>query len=382
MNEQEIRKAFEVLKESSVLEDHRAAWDVLKEHFNEDQLVVIEDGFEKGLSFEQVQVYAKPELNWEQMMELEIGLENGLSIEATEVIGQPEVSADVMRKMRETAQEKADIFPKDFLRDDPNARKCDEILKSDGMVQEAKMDKQYRAEMDKNQIYIEQLEKAVHSLENEVRDLKDHTVKAQATKAVDNVKTQAFTLKERFHQMINSLHDWYRLQVDVHKEQGKEAFYKRSQEHARGQKEYHQAMAASYADAKSHTKGQVQKFQDIQKEINTVKNSFKNIGRMLLGKGTKTVEEDKSTSIILDKMISHLEKQADRYEKLEKSNLNMADKQEKLEISYGGKVKECKRSVAKMVEQAAKEKQAQRDLRALNGLDQKTKGKDKKEAER
>ena len=68
--------------------------------FTENQMDEIKNGFENGLSKEQVSVYAKPEFSCVQMNEIESGFINGLSIEQVSVYAKPKLDENQMSEIR------------------------------------------------------------------------------------------------------------------------------------------------------------------------------------------------------------------------------------------------------------------------------------------
>lgn len=68
--------------------------------FTEDQMNEIKNGFENGLSEEQVDVYAKPEFNESQMRKIRMGFESGFSMEQVSVYAKPEFDSYQMGVIR------------------------------------------------------------------------------------------------------------------------------------------------------------------------------------------------------------------------------------------------------------------------------------------
>ena len=69
--------------------------------FTEDQMNEIKNGFENGLSEEQVDVYAKPEFNESQMRKIRMGFESGFSMEQVSVYAKPEFNSDQMGVLKD-----------------------------------------------------------------------------------------------------------------------------------------------------------------------------------------------------------------------------------------------------------------------------------------
>ena len=60
----------------------------------------IREDFENGLTFEQVQLYAKPEFKYWQMEEIRVGFQNGLTFEQVELYAKPEFECLQMDRIR------------------------------------------------------------------------------------------------------------------------------------------------------------------------------------------------------------------------------------------------------------------------------------------
>lgn len=60
----------------------------------------IREDFENGLTFEQVQLYAKPEFEYGQIINIRRGLENGLSMEQVQLYAKPEFECLQMDRIR------------------------------------------------------------------------------------------------------------------------------------------------------------------------------------------------------------------------------------------------------------------------------------------
>lgn len=69
--------------------------------FTEDQMNEIKNGFENGLSEEQVSVYAKPEFDQNQMREIRDGFKKGLSMEQISVYAKPEFNSNQMEVLKD-----------------------------------------------------------------------------------------------------------------------------------------------------------------------------------------------------------------------------------------------------------------------------------------
>lgn len=69
--------------------------------FTKDQMNEIKNGFENGLSEEQVDVYAKPEFNESQMRKIRMGFESGFSMEQVSVYAKPEFNSDQMGVLKD-----------------------------------------------------------------------------------------------------------------------------------------------------------------------------------------------------------------------------------------------------------------------------------------
>ena len=65
--------------------------------FNNEQIKEIKEGFENGLSYEQIGMYAKPEFCCEQMATIRIGLEEGLDVS---IYAKPEFDWTQMEEIR------------------------------------------------------------------------------------------------------------------------------------------------------------------------------------------------------------------------------------------------------------------------------------------
>lgn len=71
-----------------------------KPEFEKWQMAQIRKGFENGLSNEQVKFYAKPECEYWQMEEIRVGFQNGLTFEQVELYAKPEFECLQMDRIR------------------------------------------------------------------------------------------------------------------------------------------------------------------------------------------------------------------------------------------------------------------------------------------
>ena len=71
-----------------------------KPEFEKWQMAQIRKGFENGLSDEQVKFYAKPECEYWQMEEIRVGFQNGLTFEQVELYAKPEFECLQMDRIR------------------------------------------------------------------------------------------------------------------------------------------------------------------------------------------------------------------------------------------------------------------------------------------
>ncbi len=68
--------------------------------FTDDQIGEIRWGFKKGLTVDQVALYAKPEFDYWQMVEIQLGFEYQLATEQLAIYAKPEFGAYQMRQIR------------------------------------------------------------------------------------------------------------------------------------------------------------------------------------------------------------------------------------------------------------------------------------------
>lgn len=79
--------------------------------FNENQIREIRQGFENGLSTEQIQFYADSKFDCEYMHQIRLGFENDLTMEQVQVYAKPEFSKMQMEQLRWGVQ---NGLPNDF----------------------------------------------------------------------------------------------------------------------------------------------------------------------------------------------------------------------------------------------------------------------------
>ena len=77
--------------------------------FNNYQIEEISYGFKKGLTIDQVKLYADPKFDWEQMWQIRWGVENGLAMEQVKIYANPKFDWKQMRKMRKDFENGATI---------------------------------------------------------------------------------------------------------------------------------------------------------------------------------------------------------------------------------------------------------------------------------
>ena len=354
-------RGFEILKMEPLTEPMmEEAFGLLEEVFDEDQMFLITEGFELGLSPEQVEMYADTRLDWMQMYEVEQGLLNGLSVEQVREYAHFERSYEEMeahRKQLEAANNL--VHAPGLLRDDADAKALLEILMKNGMEAEGVNYAKLLTNLDGMTYLFKQQDEMIRVLQEQVESLQKPTIRERAAVLVEDMKAQAESLQSQLNQIKDTVREKARTLVQAFQERGKVAFYKSFASFATGLSSSLEMMREEMRRKQSEKDTRIEQFSNISNEIGAVKTHLKNIGRLLTGKRTKTLEEEKGSSIIVDEITENMKKTNRRYARMETSLTNSIEKLCSLEQSFQEKSRESKKNLSELISGAKAEKEKQ-----------------------
>lgn len=321
----------------------------MNKSFNKDQLIIIDQGRDLGLTKDQECVYANPEFSWEQMWEIQQGFLNGLTKEQI-VFADPSLDYKTMYEKRKELEHLLGLSEReDSLLEDSNVRNVIEILKENGMDQELNDYLSVLCRVDALNDMTHQQEMEILFLERELKKQPNKKIINQANDLIAAVKRDIQSLKEGIKNVKDNIKSGAKLLVDTFKLYGKTAFCKISEEF------YHDIQGAfrflqnNNLKNLEKTEEHINTLKYLYKEASAAKTHFKNTGRILFGKSAKPVGQDKNISLILKPSLNFFENHKKRLSNFNNILNECFSSAERLEKSFSNRARENKKDLNSLI---------------------------------
>lgn len=333
--------------------------DLYKQNFNDEQLIMIDQGRDLGLSAEQEQVYAKPEFSWEQMYELQQGFLDNLTISHVASYADPSLSPKNMEQKRKDILKSLGLeMANDSLLKDTSVQNVMNVLKGNGMEREANNFFAVISQIEILSGLVRKQEKDINQLENQVKDLYKPNIRERAAEIVESAKKDLNDLKEKVTALKETIKEGSKFLYETFKSFGKLAFCKAFEKFASGLKETFQFMKNNNRRNFENNEISIKKIGALQEELKSVKTHLFNAGRVLAGRKTKGVTNDKHISLVLnniEKFLKYKNKESDKFNAIYDTCIGKLDA---LEKAFSDLTKEHKQDLNSLISNASSKKKA------------------------
>lgn len=327
------------------------------QNFNDEQLIMIEQGRDLGLSTEQEQVYAKPEFSWEQMYELQQGFLDNLTISHVKSYADPSLSPkDMELKRKEILTSLGLGIANDSLLKDTDVKNVIDVLKGNGMEREANDFFAVLSQIEILSGLVRKQEKDINHLEDQVKDLSKSSIRERATEIVESAKKDLNVLKEKVNALKETIKEGSKFLYETFKSHGKFAFCKAFEKFVSGLKETFQFMKNNNRRNFENNEKNIKQIGALQEELKSVKTHLFNAGRVLAGRKPKGVTQDKHFSLVLKNIEAFLKnknKASDQFNAIYDKCIGKLDA---LEKAFSDLSKEHKQDLNSLISNASSKK--------------------------
>ena len=192
-------------------------------------------------------------------------------------------------------------------------------------------------------------EKEIQNLEAQVKAMQKPTIRERATAILEEARNNVLALKEKVNEVKDNIRDGAAFLAKTFQTSGKTAFCKAFAQFSHGLKAPFKLMISMNQKSFERTEKSVQRLTELQKETQSIGTSFKNIGRILIGRKAKNPEEDRHLPSVFGAMIAVSQSRnqiATQFASVCKNCMNQLDS---LEKSFTEKSKETKKDLNSLI---------------------------------
>lgn len=204
---------------------------------------------------------------------------------------------------------------------------------------------------------IQAQEKSIHDLENEVQKLSEPKAKRMINAIISEAKEEYNVLKNKLIDLKETVMEKCKFLVETFKASGKFAFFKALEETCGVFKDVFNDLRKQHMYSINNINSRIERIISIRNEWNMTKGHFKNVGRLIMGKEARNIDESKYTPAVLAGALNYFEKNKHISEKIVSIDNDCISKLNQLEKTFADKSREKKKTLDDMIARASEKRQ-------------------------
>lgn len=233
-----------------------------------------------------------------------------------------------------------------------------DILEKCGMDSDKETCLQVLSKLDEMHEHIKLQEESIHNLEEEILRLSEPKLKRQLTEIINEAKEEYNVFKNKFIDLKEIIVEKCKALVETFKASGQFAFYKAFEETCKFFKDVFNDFRSSHISNINRLDRRIERLISIRNEWNMTKGHFKNVGRLIMGKEARDINESKYTPAVLAGALNCFDKNKHINEKLVSIDEECISRLDQLEKMFADKSREKKKPLDDMITRASEKRQA------------------------